>query len=103
MGNDGKDLYVMRLARTPVPEIVERTVESHLCRLYSKEVKREGPASVRGWWADCDGRGTGVDRWMMETVAPLLCVLGQLDLCFGHPPARRGPASTPAPTPWRWD
>ena len=44
------------------------------------------------WWADVDGCGTSIDQWMAETVAPLLLVLGQLDLCMDHPPAPEGEA-----------
>jgi hypothetical protein len=89
-GSEGRDLYVMRLARTPVPAIVERTVEAHLSRIFSREVRRSGPDALGEWWLDVDGKGTPADRWMLETVAPLLLVLGQLDLCFDHPLAPPG-------------
>ena len=85
--NSGVDMYVMRLHRTPVPNLVERAVEGHLGKVYEKEVRREAPkgSAVERWWADVDGRGTTIDDWMQETVAPLLMVLGQLDLQFDHP------------------
>ena len=42
------------------------------------------------WWQDVDGRGTTMDQWMTETIAPLLLVLGQLDICLDHPPVPAG-------------
>ncbi len=32
-----------------------------------------------------DGRGTDINEWMRETVAPLLIALGMVDLYFDHP------------------
>lgn len=86
------DDYELRRARTPVPTFVAESVETHLSRIYSREVKRNGPPALMGWWADVDGCGTTVDQWMSETVAPLLLVLGQLDLLMDHPPAPAGEA-----------
>ena len=37
-----------------------------------------------------DGRGTPIDDWMRETLAPLLLVLGCLDVCLDHPKAPPG-------------
>ena len=85
MGPDGRDLYVMRLAMTPVPNLVERTIEAHLSRIYAKQVTRSGPPDLTTWWADVDGRGSSIDQWMLEVLAPLLLVLGQIDVCFDHP------------------
>jgi hypothetical protein len=79
------DDYELRRARTPVPTFVAEAVETHLARIYTREVRRTGPERLVGWWADVDGCGTSVDQWMSETVAPLLLVLGQIDLCFDHP------------------
>ena len=84
------DDYELRRARTPVPTFVAESVETHLSRIYAREVKRVGPPRLMGWWADVDGCGTTVDQWMSETVAPLLLVLGQLDLYMDHPPAPDG-------------
>ena len=81
------DDYELRRARTPVPTFVAESVETHLSRIYAREVKRDGPKSVMSWWQDVDGCGTTIDQWMSETVAPLLLVLGQLDLYMDHPPA----------------
>src|SRR5947209_16155009 len=74
------DDYELRRARTPVPTFVAESVETHLSRIYSREVKRGGPPRLTKWWADVDGCGTTIDQWMSETVAPLMLVLGQLDL-----------------------
>ncbi len=84
------DDYELRRARTPVPTFVAESVETHLSRIYAREVRRVGPPALTAWWADVDGCGTTVDQWMSETVAPLLLVLGQLDLYMDHPPAPDG-------------
>ena len=79
------DDYELRRARTPVPEFVAEAVEIHLSKVYDQEVTREGPTDLTAWWKDVDGRGTPIDDWMRETVAPLLLVLGCLDICLDHP------------------
>jgi hypothetical protein len=84
------DDYELRRARTPVPTFVAESVETHLSRIFAREVKRSGPPALIHWWADVDGCGTTIDQWMTETVAPLLLVLGQLDLSMDHPPAPNG-------------
>lgn len=84
------DDYELRRARTPVPTFVAEAVQTHLARIYSREVTRTGPESLTNWWADVDGTGTTLDHWMSETVAPLLLALGQIDLCMDHPPAPEG-------------
>ena len=86
------DDYELRRARTPVPTFVAESIEIHLARIYAREVKRNGSEGLRGWWKDVDGCGTTIDHWMIETVAPLLLVLGQLDLYMDHPPAPDGEA-----------
>ncbi len=84
------DDYELRRARTPVPTFVAEAVETHLARVYAREVTRRGPERLVEWWRDVDGCGTTIDHWMAETIAPLLLTLGQLDLCFDHPPASEG-------------
>jgi hypothetical protein len=84
------DDYELRRARTPVPAFMAEAVEAHLSRIYSREVHREGPEQLLAWWRDVDGRGTSIDQWMSGTVAPLLLVLGQLDILVDHPPAPAG-------------
>lgn len=84
------DDYELRRARTPVPTFVAESVNTHLSRIYSREVKRVGPEALTAWWADVDGQGTPIDQWMSEVVAPLLLVLGQLDLLMDHPEAPDG-------------
>ncbi len=79
------DDYELRRARTPVPTFVAEAIDTHLSRIFAREVHREGPERLMAWWSDIDGCGTSVDQWMAETVAPLLLTLGQLDLCFDHP------------------
>jgi hypothetical protein len=84
------DDYELRRARTPVPTFVAEAVEAHLARIFSREVHRDGPERLVGWWRNVDGRGTTIDQWMSATVAPLLLVLGQLDIILDHPPLPEG-------------
>ena len=84
------DDYELRRARTPVPEFVAEAVEIHLSKVYDQEVARGGQEDLTEWWKDVDGRGTPIDDWMRETVAPLLLVLGCLDICLDHPVAPPG-------------
>lgn len=84
-GQATDDDYELRRARTPVPAFVAEAVEAHLSRIYGREVHREGPERLLAWWRDVDGRGTSIDQWMAGTVAPLLLVLGQLDILVDHP------------------
>ncbi len=87
LGAATDDDYELRRARTPVPTFVAEAVNTHISRIYAREVKRVGPDSLATWWSDVDGRGTPIDQWMAETVAPLLLTLGQLDLVMDHPAA----------------
>jgi hypothetical protein len=79
------DDYELRRARTPVPEFVAEAVEIHLSKVYDKEVEREGPDDITEWWQDVDGAGCPLDDYMRETIAPLLLVLGCLDIVVDHP------------------
>ncbi len=84
------DDYELRRARTPIPTFLAETLDTHLSRIYAREVKRVGPEELARWWADVDGCGTTIDQWMTESVAPLLLSLGQLDILMDHPPAPDG-------------
>lgn len=84
------DDYELRRARTPVPTFVAEAVEAHLSRVYSREVHRKGPERLLKWWRDVDGRGASIDQWMSSTIAPLLLVLGQLDILIDHPAVPEG-------------
>lgn len=79
------DDYELRRARTPVPTFLAEAVETHLSRIFAREVKRVGPSALTAWWQDVDGCGTPVGQWMAESIGPLLLTLGQIDLCFDHP------------------
>ena len=79
------DDYELRRARTPVPTFVAEAIDTHLSRIFAREVNREGPDHLMVWWNDVDGCGTSIDQWMAEVVSPLLLALGQIDLCFDHP------------------
>lgn len=83
----GEDEYELRRARTPVPTFMKEAIDGHLSHIYDREIVRKGPAFLEDWWLDVDGMGTPIDRFMEETVAPLLLTLGCLDLIFENPPA----------------
>lgn len=87
-----QDEYELRRSRTPVPRLLASAVEKHLSRIYSAEIRRDGPDELAGWWIDVDGQGTAIDDWMSDTVAPLLYTLGCLDLAFDRPAAPEGVA-----------
>jgi hypothetical protein len=73
-----------------VPEFVAEAVEIHLAKVYDQEVARDGPEDLLAWWRDVDGCGTPIDDYMRETIAPLLLVLGCIDVCLDHPQAPPG-------------
>ncbi|MBI1325034.1 hypothetical protein GC170_17865 [bacterium] len=81
------DDYELRRFRTPVPTFLSEVVETHLSRIYSKEVFREGPDVLKSWWHDVNGCGLTIDHWMIETIAPLLLTLGQIDIVVDRPRA----------------
>jgi hypothetical protein len=84
------DDYELRRARTPVPEFVAEAIEIHLAKVYDQEVVRDGPPELIKWWKDVDGCGTPIDDYMRETIAPLLLMLGCIDVCLDHPEAPPG-------------
>jgi hypothetical protein len=84
------DDYELRRSRTPVPEFVAEAVEIHLAKIYDQEVFRDGPPELIAWWKDVDGCGTPIDDYMRDTIAPLLLVLGCIDVCLDHPQAPPG-------------
>ena len=88
------DDYEYRRSRTPVSEFVAEAIEIHLSKVYDQEVSRDGPEDLKSWWRDVDGRGTPMDDWMRETIAPLLLVLGCIDVCLDHPKAPPGETVT---------
>lgn len=89
------DDYEYRRSRTPVPEFVAEAIEIHLAKVYEQDPSRDGPDDLQAWWEDVDGKGTAMDDWMREVLAPLLLVLGCIDVCLDHPQA---PADEPVKT-----
>lgn len=85
-----QDDYLLRLARTPVPDVFAEVVHKHLSKVYRREVERDGPQAYTDWTQDVDGRGTSVDDWMRDEVAPLLKTYGCVDVIADHPPAPDG-------------
>jgi hypothetical protein len=92
MSEEGRDLYALRLHRTPIPTNLSRAIRCHMSRIYAREVRRDGPPALLEWWEDVDGSGVDMKKWMVDTVAPLLLALGQIDLVFDHPAAEKGVA-----------
>jgi hypothetical protein len=87
MSAQGRDLYVLRLVRTPIPKLAEYVASRLLTRVYARNVTRTGPKAVAAWWLNVDGRGTAIGKWMRKTVAPILLAVGHVDLVFGRPEA----------------
>lgn len=79
------DAYEYRRARTPVPEFVAEAIQIHLASVYDQEVHRDGPNELKEWWKNVDNRGTSIDDYMREVLAPILLVLGCIDVCLDHP------------------
>lgn len=79
------DDFEFRRARTPVPNFVGDAVELHLSSIYDQEVRRRVPDSVKQWHRDVNGRRENIDIWMSNTLAPMVLVLGQVDVLIGHP------------------
>lgn len=90
IGPSTDDDFELRRFRTPVPTFLSEVVETHLSRIFSKEIMREGPEALRLWWNDVNGCGLTIDQWMMETIAPLLLTLGQIDIVIDRPRAPEG-------------
>src|ERR1035437_1523814 len=88
------DDYELRRSRTPPPEWVGECCEIHLGEVFDQEISRDGPPALKdpetGWWADVDGKGTTIDDWITDTIAPMLLVLGQLDVLLDAPPVPIG-------------
>jgi hypothetical protein len=79
------DDYELRRARTPVPTFVAEAVDSHLSKIYSKEIDREVPSQINDWLVNVDGARTEWGLWVQENFGPLLVLLGQIDVIFGRP------------------
>lgn len=85
------DDYELRRARTPVPTFVKEAIETHLGKIYCREVERVSSSpDLTAWWGDVDGKGTVVGEWMVDMVAPVFLALGQVDILFDHPRAPAG-------------
>ncbi|MDE2100495.1 MAG: hypothetical protein KGL39_24840 [Patescibacteria group bacterium] len=82
--------FAMRLARTPPPHFLEEAIGIHLSKIYKTQVQRSGPPALEEWWKDVDGKGTSIDEWMRDTIAPLFLSNAQVDLCMDHPPKPDG-------------
>ena len=81
----GEDDFQLRRAGTPIPDFVREAADIHTATLYESEVKREGPDNLVAFWDSIDGKGCSIDQWMADEIAPLILVLGQLDVVVDHP------------------
>lgn len=92
------DEFELRRSRTPVRSFMAHCIAVHLSKLYDQEVRRKGPAILEEWWKDVDGRGTPIDDYMKEKVAPLLFACGTMDVALDRPrlPAGKEPAKSKA-------
>lgn len=85
-----EDDFELRRLRTPPPQLMEQAIARHVGTIYSEEIKRAGPAPYEAWAGDVDGKGTTLDDWMRESVAPVFFALGQVDILVDRPTAPAG-------------
>lgn len=84
------EIYDIRRQRTPVPNFLSNFIEKQLAKIYKRPISREGGDDVMAWCDNIDGRETSMDEWMRETIAPLLCAIGMIDIAFDHPMMSEG-------------
>jgi hypothetical protein len=92
--------YEIRVTRTPTPTKLKQVINKHVAEIHKQAIRRhvkgtgkddtptvesKAMEAVTTWWVDVDGRQTSMDEWMRETVGPLLCALGMLDILCDHP------------------
>lgn len=91
--------YQIRLARTPTPSKLREILDKQVAQIYKQPPRRDvegsppdstppdsgSVAAVRSWWGDVDGKGTSIDEYMRDTIAPLLLAMGMLDIYCDHP------------------
>lgn len=87
--NASEEMYQLRRDRTPVPQFMPMFVEKIMGKIYKRKIERTGPPALIAWTENVDGRRTSLDEFMRDTVAPLLCALGMIDVAFDHPAAER--------------
>jgi hypothetical protein len=88
---DTDDDYELRRARTPIPSFVADAINRHLGEIYTREIKRESTDDrLTAFWQDVDGEQTSIDNWMLTSVAPLLMVMGHLDILVEPPSVPQG-------------
>lgn len=80
-----EEMYEVRRDRTPVPQFLPRFLENIMGKIYKRQITRSGPAEMIAWTENVDGRRTSLDEWMRDTVAPILCALGMIDVGYDHP------------------
>jgi hypothetical protein len=86
----GEDDFELRRSRTPVPGIVGDIVGTHADRLFAREVARDGPAPLKAFWEDVDGRGCSIDDFMQGEAGAVLLACGFVDLLFDRPAVPAG-------------
>lgn len=83
--SSGADDFELRRARTPVPEVLSDVVSNHLDRIARHEIARSGPPELEAFWADVDGRGSGIEEFVFGEVGPIYFAAGKVDLLFERP------------------
>lgn len=82
-----EEMYQLRRAKTPIPQFAPMFIEKIMGKIYKRKIERTGPARLVAWTENVDGRRTSLDEFMRDTVAPILCMLGMVDVAFDHPAA----------------
>jgi hypothetical protein len=82
--------YEKRRNRTPVPTLMAECVGKHLSKVFSKEIRREGPPEVMEWWGSVNRRRETIDHWWRQAVAPMVVVMANLDILCDRPVPPKG-------------
>jgi hypothetical protein len=94
------EMYKLRRDRTPVPQFLPSFIRKIMGKIYKRKIERTGPADLIAWTENIDGRRTSLDEFMRDTVAPILCAVGMVDVAADHPaadPLRPGLFGEPDP------
>jgi hypothetical protein len=94
------EMFKLRRDRTPVPQFLPMFVDKIMGKIYKRKIERTGPANLIAWTENVDSRRTSLDEFMRDTVAPILCSVGMIDVAFDHPaadPLRPGLFGEPDP------
>lgn len=77
--------YNLRLENTPTPDFLSSFIKKQLGSIYKKAIQRSEPTELTTWRDNVDRQETTLTEMMQESVAPLLCALGMIDVMLLHP------------------